>query len=351
LTSLKEIGEYGLHTWLMDTLRISGDGLTEPGDDCAFLDLLPNHYLLVTSDRLPLNLGGDYGGRLVVIQNFSDIVSKGGRPIAFLLDVYLPREATLEAFQQIVLGAKREVEKYDAHIIGGDVKEDHKLTVVGVGIGLVAKPHRVSRRGARPGDLVLLTLAGGEQLGMRWAKIVVDYFSPVLPSAIREVLDQVYARDIRIPCGEMQAAVATGRVTASIDNSDGLGGSLQILSQASGVGFALDREQLLKTLDPHIEPVAQALSTDPLRFAFAPGYDWQCLLTVPERYCVLVQEEARKAGGEVVVIGEVIKEKVVMLREGGRRAGRLHLFGDEKFKPHPWEHQPKHWLEFPLLES
>lgn len=352
VTDLTDIGEYGLHEWLFETLgSSSSDGLSGPGDDCAFLDLLPDQYLLVTSDRLPLNLGGEYGGRLVVTQNFSDIVSKGGRPLAFMLDVFLPRSATLEDYQQIVLGAKRETEKYGARIVGGDTKEDHKLTVVGVGIGVVSKPHRVSRRGASPGDLVFVTLANGERLGARWAKIVADYFSLPLSVAVRDELERAYARDIRLPCAEMQAAVATGAVTASIDNSDGLGGSIKLISRASGVSFTLDRERLLKTLDPLITPVAEALNTDPLRFALAPGYDWQCLLTVSRSRAAEVQEAVRQAGGELMSIGEIADGGAAVLRVAGGVVGRLHLFDDEKFQAHPWEDQPRRWLEFPLTEG
>ena len=351
MTALTDIGEYGLHAWLLRTLGSSFDDLSGPGDDCAFLDLLPDHYLLLTSDRLPLNLAGEYAGRLVVTQNFSDIISKGGRPVALLLNVYLPRDATLEDFEQIVLGAKRETEKYGARIVGGDTKEDQKLTVVGSAIGTVPKPHRVSRRGARPGDHVFLTLAGGERLGARWARIVADYFSPRLGDGIRDELERAYARDIRLPANEMQAAVGTGGVTASIDNSDGLGGSIEILMRASGIGFALDREGLLQTLDPVVMRVAEALDTDPLRFAFAPGYDWQCLLTAPPAQAEVVKEAVRQAGGELVRIGDVAEGTGTILRVAGSPVGAVHLFGDEKFKRHRWEEQPKHWLAYPLIES
>ncbi len=345
---LVEIGEYGLHTWLRTTLGSTSGELDEPGDDCAFLDLLPNDYLLVTSDRLPLNITGEYGGRLVVTQSFCDIVSKGGTPIAFLLDVFLPREATLEEFEAIVLGAKRETARYGARIVGGDTKEDTKLTVVGVGIGVVPKPHRVSRAGARVGDVLALTLAGREPLGARWAKIVVDALRADVDAETRGALERSYARDFQIPAREMQAAVRAGFVTAAMDNSDGLGGSLTLIGLASGIGFILDRVALLEALDPLVAPVAAALATDPLRFMFAPGYDWQCVVTVERAGFELTRRVVREAGGDLLPIGEVTADTQMRLRDGRAAERRLTLFGDEKFKLHPWHEQPRHWLEFEL---
>jgi thiamine-monophosphate kinase len=346
VTRLVDVGEYGVHAWLRTALAAPAGAIAEVGDDCAFLDLVPGHWLLVTSDRLPLGLGGRYGGRLVVVQNFSDIVSKGGRPIAFLLDLYMPREASFEELQEIVLGAKHEAERHGAFVIGGDTKEDKKLTVVGVALGLVPKPHRVSRAGARPGDVVAITLARSEPLGARWAKVVADYHRPSLPASVDEALGAAYARDIAIPAAEMQAAVATGLVSAAIDNSDGTGGSLEILARASGVGFALERAGLERTIDPLAATVAAALGTDRLRFAFAPGYDWQCLLTAAPARFAEVEAAVAAAGGALVRLGVATAERAITLD-----GARLRPFTDEKFKAHPWEDQPRHWLEHVLAEA
>jgi thiamine-monophosphate kinase len=349
VTRLVDLGEYALHKWLASALGTADGALDRPGDDCAFLDLLPNHYLLVTSDRLPLNLTGEYAGRLVVTQSFSDIVSKGGQPKAFLLDVFLPRDATLDDFQAIVLGARREAERYGAHIAGGDTKEDTKLTVVGVGIGLVEKPHRISRAGARPGDVVAMTLAGGQRVGGRWAKAVVDCLGADLAPALRDALAERYARDFQLPCREMQAAVATGRVTAATDNSDGLGGSLQLIGEASGVGFVLARDSLLAILDPILPDVANALAVDVLRFAFAPGYDWQCVVTVARDGFEAARRAVTQAGGDLVAIGGVTADRAVRVADAAGRGARLALFTDEKFKSTAWEEQPRRWLTFDMV--
>lgn len=347
---LVDVGEYGLHAWLRQALATT-NGSDVLGDDCAFLEVTSDHYLLVTSDRLPLGLSGQYGGRLVVTQNLSDIISKGGTPIAFLLDVYMPRDATFEDFQDIVLGARREAARYRVPIVGGDTKEGKELTVVGVAIGKVAKPHRVMRSGVQPGDTLALTLARRQRIGTRWAKFVTDHVKAPVSPALAAELQRRYDQDIELPIAEMQAAVATGFVTAAIDNSDGIGGSLEILSRASGVGFAIDRERLTGALDPLVHPVAEALRTDLLRFAFAPGYDWQCLLSIQRDRVDEVVDAVGAVGGELALIGEATAERDIVLCDAGQRIGRLIPFTDEKFKSHAWADQPRQWLSSTVLES
>src|SRR6266849_3360504 len=90
---LTAMGEYSLHSWLREHLTRCPLDPSGVGDDCVVLDVLPDEYLLLTSDRVPLSAykrSFDYLGKFCVVHNVSDVISKGGRPIGMLLDTFVP---------------------------------------------------------------------------------------------------------------------------------------------------------------------------------------------------------------------------------------------------------------------
>jgi thiamine-monophosphate kinase len=351
MAKLSNLGEYELHRWLCQFINKPEDNHIGIGDDCAVLDLGGDSYLLLTSDRVPTSLKGEYAGKFCVIHNFSDIVSKGGTPIGLLLNIYLPRDSDFkEDFQAIVKGAVNEVKKYGAKIIGGDVKEFSRLIIVGSGIGTVKKERFLPRYGANKGDLVAVTLTNRTKWGGRFAYIVSRYFNLNLSRDIMYQLEWIYNSSLNIPFQEMLAASSVKGITSCMDMSDGLGSALKLISDNRDVGFKIKQTSLENCLDPIAFPIAESLGIDPIKFCFSPGYDWENFLTIEPSAFFEVQDAVRNAGGDIINIGEVTESSVVLeLKNGSTK--ELTLFFDEQFKQTSWEDEPKNWRDFQLFKE
>jgi thiamine-monophosphate kinase len=349
MARLIDLGEYELHRWIRQYLNESENKPIDIGDDCAVLDFGGDFYLLLTSDKVPSSLKGEYAGQFCVIHNFSDIVSKGGTPVGLLLDIYLSRDADFEEdFQPIVKGADKETKKYGARIIGGDVKEFSRLIIVGTGIGTVKKEHFLPRYGAKIGDVVAVTLTQGEKWGGRFAYIVSEYFKLNLSAKILDRLKTIYKSSLSIPFKETLAASLLPGITSCMDMSDGLGSALKLVSDFKRVGFRIDKSALETCLDPIVFSVAEGLGVDPIKFCFSPGYDWENFLTMEPDALPKVQSAVRAVGGEIIAIGQVIDGSDVILARKNNLIKRLNLFSDEHFKPTKWEDEPRVWRDFKL---
>jgi len=349
MTLLIEVGEAFLHAWLQKVLRSETRALESVGDDAALIDIPSGYEVLVSTDRAPLaDLAvrtGTYLGHFTVMQNFSDIICKGGLPVGFLLVTLLRRDATLEYFQEIVLGAAEEARKYGGRLVGGDTKEHPLDTVVGTAIGVVPKGGAVARSGAAPDDVVAVTLTGGDRLGWRWACHVVERLCPAAVSAdLMEKLKSRYVEQSILPFKETLAAIRTGAVTSSMDMTDGLGHSLTTIGAQSGVGFVLDEVAVEGLVDTEIRPVAEALGVPLIKFAWSPGFDWENLLTISPNHLDTARKAVRNAGGDLWPIGVVTSAKDITIgRSTGPRV-RLSPFSGSVFSSAPRQQMAQRWL-------
>lgn len=348
MTKLTEVGEFGLHAWLRDSFSSAKGSLFGVGDDAALVEVPPGHDVLVSTDRVSLpNLidqSGRYVGRFAALQNFSDIICKGGMPVGLLLAVSLQRSTNLEYFRDIVQGAADEAALYGAKLLGGDTKEHDSNTVVGVAFGIVAKGQAVSREGARPGDLVAVSLTQNWKIGWRWARHVVAHFGEAgLAESLLEQVKANYVSRSALPYRETLAAIATGAVTACMDMTDGLGDSLKIIGEQSGVGFLIDEESVISLVDPALQPIADHVHVPIVKFAWSPGFDWENLLTVQKHCFDEVRQCVRLAGGDLFPVGEVQEGCGIRIELKGGGQANLVPFSGSVFKSTPRQQQADVW--------
>ncbi|SMC27692.1 thiamine-monophosphate kinase [Desulfacinum hydrothermale DSM 13146] len=326
--TLGDVGEFGL----IQRIRRLFPG-TEPtvvhgiGDDVAVVRTDSDHLLLVTCDcqiegvhflRHALNFW-DLGWRAASV-NLSDLAAMGGEPLWAVVSLMAPAELPVKAVEDLYRGMADALRPWQATVVGGNTARHPDRLVVDVTLLGRARPDGiVTRDGARPGDVIVVTgTLGGARAGLEWARGRVAGDAP-------EVRKQAMARyrTPRARVAEGKALAATGRVRAMLDVSDGLLGDLRHLCQASGVGALVEAACI--PVDPCCRQTALSVGADPLEWALRGGEDYELLFSVDRQGGVGQVMEALGAVSDVAfaVIGWIVPREAgiqVVFPDGTRRS-------------------------------
>lgn len=135
----------------------------EGSDDAGVFRVSDDAALVQTVDFFtPIVDEPDDWGRIVAANALSDVYAMGGRPITALQIVGWPREALpLELLGEVLAGAAEVLAAAGVTIVGGHTIDDPEPKF-GLAVTGLVHPDRILRnRGARAGDLLLLTKAIG----------------------------------------------------------------------------------------------------------------------------------------------------------------------------------------------
>jgi len=225
-------------------------------------------------DRAWLSLG-DVGWRSFHAA-VSDLGAMGARPVAALSSLVLPAGFTRAELGALGRGQAAAATALGCPVVGGNVSGGDVLSVTTTAIGAARRV--VTRRGARPGDVVWLV--GEVGLAAAGLRLLRDG-----PAAWRRArAGAACVKAWRRPRARVAEGLAVARsATAAIDVSDGLGGDVGQLARASGVRVVLDEGALRGALRPELVAVGAAVGIDPLALALEGGEDYALVVTTPER--------------------------------------------------------------------
>jgi len=243
------------------------------GDDCAFLDA-GGERLAVSLD---LSVEGVHFtrewlapaeiGYRAAAAALSDLAAVAAEPVALLLGLAVPADESDDTVAQLADGVADAAADCGATIVGGDLSRGPAIVIDCCVVGRAAA--EVRRRGARPGDRLVVTGALGGPLAalLEWR-------------AGREPTPAARARFAR-PASRHEAArfLAAHRARAMIDLSDGLAGDLRHLLAASGVGATLEVERI--PVLPDAAGLAVRLKEEPWSFAARSGEEYELLAALP----------------------------------------------------------------------
>lgn len=235
------------------------------GDDCAVLPIGHDEALVFTTDLLCEGVHflrtatppGELGGKSLAV-NLSDVASMGARPVATLLSLALPADATGEWAQAFTEGYCAASERYGTALVGGDTTgSESGITISVTAIGRAPLAHLKRRSAARIGDHIFTTgRLGGSAVGLR--------------DLLAGQLDTQAAVLHRNPVPQIEEGIWLGRrmeVHAMMDLSDGLGSDIRHIMEQSHVGAAID-----------LDRIPRADGAD-LQTALGGGEDYQLLFT------------------------------------------------------------------------
>lgn len=273
---------------------VDGNGFEAIGDDCTVAPIGGGQSLVLTCDMLtegihflrdrtpPFELG-----RKSLAVNLSDVAAMGAAPVATLLALSLPPEATDAWAAEFMRGYHDLSLRYGVALAGGDTTASASGIVISVtAIGRAPSAHVKRRSAARTEDLILV----GDVLGASG-------------EGLRDLLagngDTEAACIHRNPEPQVEEGIWLGarkEVHAMMDLSDGLASDLPHMLAASGVGAELDIERIPAYADP--------------KGAVCAGEDYKLLLTADSRGAERLQADFLKRFGKPLYpIGRITPEK------------------------------------------
>ena len=298
------------------------------GDDCAVLDLPPEKLLAVSMDTLvadvhfPAQADPNLIAQRALAVNLSDLAAMGAEPLAFTLALSLPKaeESWLQGFS---LGLEQMIQTYHCPLIGGDITKGPLSITIQVH-GLLDKGKQLTRKDAKPGDLVYVSGA----LGAAGLAISLMSNGMSLDKPDTKELQAAYYQPLpRITLGQS----IVGLASTAIDISDGLMADLGHIAQQSSVGIELNAKAIPIALVVKKFMSTMGDKTKGLNLALTAGDEYELALTVAEGQ----QEEFLKTTAELDVpltlIGRVVKGSRVKCLDNDGHEIEIKTFGYRHF--------------------
>ncbi len=132
-------------------------GLGE-ADDAAVWHLDDKHVLVATTDFFTPVVDDPYDfGAIAATNALSDIYAMGGRPFLALNIAALPPDLPPEITGEILRGGAEKVRQAGAVLAGGHTIQDKEPKYGLVALGFADPKHILTKGGARPGDILVLS--------------------------------------------------------------------------------------------------------------------------------------------------------------------------------------------------
>jgi hydrogenase maturation factor len=275
------------------------------GEDAAVIDAGGPRYLVAKTD--PITFTADEIGWYAVHINANDIATMGARPLWFLATLLLPEQSTTEALtEQIFLDIVRACQTIGISLVGGHTEITYGITrpiVVGQMLGEVSKDGLVQTRGARPGDVIVLT----KGIAIEGTAIIARERHAELTGTLGPETFQKCRRFIYEPGLSVlpEAAIATesAQIHAMHDPTEGgLATALHEVARAAGVGLFIREEAV--PVYPETQALCEYYQLNPMGL-IASG---SLLIVLDRAPAQALLQRLRSAGIAANLIGEVTEK-------------------------------------------
>ncbi len=312
----EELGERRIIKLIQSRLTAMA-GMPIPfGDDVSAVEIGKGRVAVLKTDMLvdktdvPRGMSLWQAARKAVVMNVSDFAAKGVEPVALLVSLGLPRDIMRKDVEEIARGLNAGAREYGAYVIGGDTNEASDLVVSVSLFGTAKRKALMLRSGAKAGDIVAVTgFFGKTAAGLR---LLLDGYAA--SKELREVLLASVCMPKARLC-EGLALCGSGAVSASIDSSDGLAWSLHELARMSDVGFVVSSVPVAD----EVRRFAEFNGLDALELALYGGEEYELVVTVKPKRWVVAETAVEAAGGRLLPIGKVTRDRQVLLNVNGEK--------------------------------
>ncbi len=287
-------------------------------DDCAVVPL--GHKDLVASvdtfsgpTHFPDGTPPRLMGRMATAAGLSDLAAAGADALGVLVGYGLPPSMPVDDARELAEGVISALEAYGGELLGGDTKPRDPLGLSVTALGTTPPGKAMSRSGARPGDVLVVTgPVGGAAAALSRLDAGLDPAdaSPLLDPVPRIRVGRRW-RDLGIRC--------------AVDLSDGVAEAAAVIAEASQVRVVVEASSL--PLHPWCETPEAGLAG-----ALEIGGDYELVAAIPQALQERAREAAEQAGAELHVIGRIQSgQGAVLTGPDGQQPlerGWEHRFGD-----------------------
>ncbi len=317
---VRDIGEFDLIRRLTETLpfavRQSAQVDLGIGDDAAIWSPAPGQSIVISTDalvegvhfRLDWTDWASLGHKMLAV-NLSDIAAMGARPRIATVVLGVTGNELVSDIESLYAGAGALAAAHGVVIAGGDVvRVPHEVTLSVTLLGDVPAGYAMTRAGARPGDLIVVSgTLGASAAGLALLERGAD------PGVTGPPLIGAHLRpNPRIALGRL---LHEHGATAAMDLSDGLLGDLPKILQASGVSAEVDIGSV-----PILPAIRVHFPDEVERMALRGGEDYEPLLTIPPDLFDELRRRAGEVGATLTAIGRIVaasdEPNLVLLRDG-----------------------------------
>lgn len=282
------------------------------GMDCAVIEF-GDRYLVAKTD--PITFTADQIGWYVVHVNANDIATTGARPAWLLVSAMFPAGKTAQGDVEAVFDdVVRACAAIDVKFVGGHTEITAGLDrpiLTGTMLGEVARENLVTPRGARPGDVILLTKWVPIEATSILATAFADRLRDLPEDLLRRGRSSITDPGISI-VREAVAAADAGGVTAMHDPTEGgLAAGLWEMATAAGVSMLVQADAI--PIPETARAICGKLALDPLA-CIASG---ALILTADPERSSRVLSAIQQLGVPAVEIGEVRSGAGVQLEADG----------------------------------
>lgn len=282
------------------------DVLLGIGDDAASVHVPTGMELIISTDTLVSGVhflpewnAFDIAQKSLLV-NISDMAAMAAIPCWVTLALTLPNldEQWLDSFSK---GFNEVLNQYNIDLIGGDTTHG-PLSITVTILGLAPKGQKIQRRGAKPGDIIMVTGdLGAPALAVKFLE------KKDIDSSHRSVLmDKLLHPKPRTEFCSLLRTYAT----SAIDISDGLSADLSHICEASHVGALLEEEKIL------IHPlVTHYLQKDAVDLALSGGDDYEICYTIPKKHLDDFLKELKIQNLESYPIGVIQEDTGIRLKK------------------------------------
>jgi thiamine-monophosphate kinase len=257
-------------------------------------------------------------GYKAVVVNLSDICAMNAIPTQVTVSLAVSSRFSVEALDELYTGIHKACEVYGVDLVGGDTSSSLSGLMISVtAVGLVAADQAVTRSGAKPGDLLVVTGdLGSAYMGLQILEREKEVFKSA-PMAQPDLTDhqELLERQLKPEARTdiiRELKDMNLKPTAMIDISDGLASETFHLCASSGCGVRIYEDKL--PINPHAYETARAFNLDPTLCMLSGGEDYELLFTID-------QSEFEKVRNlpKLSVIGHMVEdtaEKTLVTKNG-----------------------------------
>jgi thiamine-monophosphate kinase len=308
------MNEFELIAKLTKALPANENVVVGAGDDCAVLDLgVPEKLVLFKTDAVVEGIHftretpPEKIGRKALARCLSDIAAMAGTPTAALVTIALPNNFDADFVAKIYDGLNALAEKFGVAVVGGETTTNPERILISIALlGTVPRGKLILRSGAKVGDAIFVTGELGGALAEKHLS-----FGPRLAEA--RWLAEKFS------------------LHAMLDVSDGLGGDLRHILNASKVGAEILKSAVPVSRAAKLAARKSSSAKPAFVAALTDGEDFELLFTIASKDAVKLLDTWKKKFPELRLscIGKIVAGDGILIRDKS---------GSHKFNAHGYVH-------------